>query len=145
MPKKVYTSLDEMFILENLITQGRDNFELRYSANADLIGLTESRVGNFIKAEITEWCFVTLEDVRDDGKAHTFLTGMKSDITATMTSDVVAYNPDRNLVFTKSGSLYYLSGKPAEPPLNTPRVAAIAATMNGWGIGLALGMPLAFF
>jgi len=145
MSKKLYSSIDEMFVLENLITQGREYFDLRYSRAEDLAKLKGKRVGNNIKGEISEWCFVTLTDKRNDDADLTFLTGIKSGITSTMTSDVVEYNPDRNLVFTKSGSIYYLSGEPAEVPLSAPRVAAIAAIMNQWGIGQMLGMPMAFF
>lgn len=138
-------TLQEMFTLENLITTERDDFELRYSSTDDLQPLETTQVGNYIKAEITEWRFITLEDKRKGGGPLVFLTGMRSERIATMTSDVIGYNMERQLVFTQSGSVYRLDGDRADIPLDMLRIAAIAATMNGWGIGGALGMPLAFF
>ena len=136
-------NLQEMFKLENLITRERDRFSLRYAIEEDLHPLSVSRVGNTVKAEISEWCFITLEDNRC-GKA-VFLNGTKNEGIVTMTSAVVGVNAGRNFVFTRSGSTYFLKGAAAELPLNTFRVASIAGLFNQSLVGPALGMPAVFF
>lgn len=143
MTKKAFSFLDEMFVLERLITRERDRFDLRYATEEDLVPLSVSRVGNAIKAEITDWCFITLED-NQKGK-NVFLNGIKDSSIVTMTSAVVGINGARNLVFTHSGSTYYLNGPGAELPLSMSRVATIAGLFNQMGAGQILGMPAVFF
>lgn len=131
-----------MFALENLITKNRDRFDLRYSTPDDLLPLECDGVGNTVKAEIREWRFVTLEDKAAGEKGVcTFLTGVKGGYTITMTSDIVGYNQERGLVFTQSGSLYFLRGPEAEIPLERRRMLSVAWTLNRWGVGAALGVP----
>jgi hypothetical protein len=136
-------NLQEMFKLENLITRERDRFSLRYSTEEDLAHLVDSRVGNAVKVEITDWCFITIEDNRC-GKV-VFLNGIKNGGVVTMTSAVVGINAGSSFVFTRSGSTYLIKGGSAELPLSTSRVASIAGLFNQSGVGPALGMPDVFF
>lgn len=145
MSKKAYSSIDEMFVLESLITKHRDRFELRYSKDDDLQHLYTDQTADSVKAEVREWRFISLEDKHIDDGVICFLTGMKEQHTATMTSRVVAYNAQNRFVFTHSGSVYYLEGDEANIPLSVLRVATVAATFNSWGVGQTLGMPPAFF
>ena len=143
MTKKEFSFLDDMFVLERLITRERDRFDLRYATEEDITPLSVARVGNVVKAEIENWCFITLEDKRKGNVV--LLNGVKNDGIVTMTSGVVGINHGLSFVFTQSGSTYFLSGPGAELPLNTFRVASIAGFFNQSGVGAALGMPAVFF
>jgi|GEM_PF-5557208 len=79
MPNEGTFTHQELFTLKNLITIGRDDFEFRYSTLADVERFDEPRDANFIKAELREWCFITIEDKRDHGRAAVFLTGIRTD------------------------------------------------------------------
>lgn len=144
MVKKISSFLEDMFVLEGLITRGRDRFDLRYATEDDFAPLSVPKVGNVVKAEISDWCFITLEDSKA-GISCVMLNGIKDGGITTMTSCVVGINAGRNFVFTRSGSTYLLTGPGADLPLDTSRVAAIAGLFNEMGVGSALGMPAVFF
>ena len=135
--------IEDLLKLEKLITKHRDRFELRYSDERDLQVLLASVDEGTVKDEITHWCFITFADNGDKPGSQVFLTGYRSEGFPLMTSCVQKVDFERKAVITKSGSLYMLSGEPAEIPVGADLVLAIAATFNAWSVGPVLGMPAA--
>lgn len=143
MTNQELDKIEDLLKLENLITKHRDRFELRYSDERDLQVLLTSVDEGIVKDEITHWCFIILVDKHGDDTARVFLTGYRAEGFPVMTSFVQKVDFERMAVITNSGSLYMLSGEPAEIPVGPDLVLAIAATFNAWSVGPVLGMPTA--
>ena len=137
-------NLKEALKLENLITLHRDRFELRYSVDQDFDDIRGKIDEGALKAELSDWAFITLSEQHPEEKAVVFLTGCQDGGMPIMTSYAQIIDFEMMLVRTKSGSLYRL-GDRAVTPLSAGRVATIAGVFNTWGMGQILGMPPVFF
>jgi len=130
--------------IDTLITKRRDQYELSVASEQDIAHLINVPVGDgSVKNSLEGWCFISFADTYNDD-TRVLLIGHDADGMSWCTSQVLAFDDNRNLVRTKSGSLYEVIGDPVPEP-SQDLVLHVAATFKSWGLGKPLGMPVVFY
>lgn len=127
--------------LSDIITENNDVAEVRI-ANTQDVGdiagmLTPS---DQLKDQMQDWSLITLHFLHTNLK-QTHLLGDKSNgLGPRITSGVKAFDAERKLISTSSGSLYGL-GMPRVGEPSPYQLMLLCIALNGMGVGRVLGVP----
>lgn len=127
--------------LADIITQNKHVAEVRIANEQDI----ESILGTLtpsdrLKDQMQNWSLVTLH-FKNTNLQQTYLLGDKSDARGPrITSGVKAFDAERKLISTSSGSLYSL-GIPRVGEPSPSQLVMLCISLRRIGVGHGLGIP----
>jgi hypothetical protein len=130
--------------LDNVIRANRNVASLYLSTDEELLDLYAEVTPGRLVDVIDDWRFISLHVTTPDTTTVSLLGNLRSSGHVRITSVVRKVDLDRNLVFTKSGSLYQL-GKKGEGEPSSDGLMLICAAFHSWGFGTVLGVPRFYY
>jgi hypothetical protein len=130
--------------LDDIIRQNRQVVELYLTSDEEVFELYWQITPNIVKDVINNWSLISLR-INDIQLVQVMLLGNVGKTTTNrLTSNVVRIDLDRQLLITKSGSLYQLGTK-HKGELDQDQLITVCAVFHSWGFGDYLGVPRFFF
>ena len=132
--------------LADIIRHNQGEASLYLTSEMQLADLTGPVAAHKVKAEFTNWRFLTLQIHSDQlQKRNIYVLGLRAGRLPMMTSSVRRIDFEDGLVQTKN-SVYRLrmdARGMGEPPQG--QLIHVCATLNDWGVGPALGVPAFYY
>jgi len=130
--------------LDNIIRSNRDKAQLRLTTDEEIFTLHQVITPGEPKDVLDDWNLITLYQP-DLDFSQTFLLGdIRRNGHQRITSTVTGIDLDKQLIVTKSGSLYQLgTPKNGDPDVN--QLYMVCSAFHDWGIGKMLGVPHFFY
>lgn len=127
--------------LFDIITINRDIAEVRVASEQDIEDIAGALTpSDQLKDQMQDWSLVTLH-FKNTNLKQTYSLGDKSNGRGPrITSGVKAFDAERKLVLTSSGSLYSL-GMPRVGEPSPYQLMMVCIALHGMGVGLGLGVP----
>ena len=127
--------------LADIITQNNDVAEVRIANEWDIDEIADDITpSDSLKDQMQDWSLITLHFFNTNLK-QTYLLGDKSNgLGPRITSGVKAFDAERKLIVTASGSLYGL-GMPRIGEPSPYQLMLLCIALNGIGVGRGLGVP----
>lgn len=127
--------------LAGIITQNKDVAEVRVANVQDIEDITDALTpSDHLKDQMQDWSLVTLHFLNTNLK-QTYLLGDKSNGNGPrITSGVKAFDEERKLIATSSGSLYSL-GIPRIGEPSPCQLVMVCIALRRIGVGHGLGIP----
>lgn len=145
--EKLTTAIEQLIpkSLDDIIRKNRDLVQLRLATDEEIFALHQVITPGQPKDVIAEWNLIALHQPAFSNVQIFLLGDVSSSDQQRVTSEVVGIDLDRQLVVTKSGSLYQLIGSPKNGDPDPQQLMCICSVFHEWGFGEKLGVPHFFY
>ena len=126
--------------LDDIIRINREHVQLRLATDEEVFDLHKVITPGEPKDVIDEWNLIALCQPELDTTFVFLLGDIRRNGHQRITSDVTGIDLDKQLLITKSGSLYQL-GTPKNGAPNVDQLYMVCAAFHSWGFGNMLGVP----
>jgi len=130
--------------LDDIIRANRDKAQLRLTNDEEIFELHQVITPDSPKDVIDGWNLITLYQPAADFTQVFLLGDFRSNGNNRITSVVTGIDLDKQLLVTKSGSLYQL-GTPKNGDPDPDQLYMVCAAFHSWGFGKMLGVPHFFY
>ena len=130
--------------LDDIIRKNRDLVKLRQSSEEEILELYHEITPGHPKDVMDEWTLITLDAFISNFKQIMLIGDVRRSGIQRITSVVQQIDMDRQLLITKSGSLYQL-GTPKIGPPDSHQLMCICSGFHEWNIGNFVGAPHFFY
>ena len=134
--------------LDDIIRLNRNQAQLRLTTEDEIFDLHQEITPGQPKDVIDEWNLISLHRSGFDVPLIFLLGDIRRNGHQRITSDVISIDLDRQLLLTKSGSLYQLGtpkGGDGGPNPSLNQLCMVASAFHSWGFGPVLGVPHFFY
>lgn len=140
---KKLTAVIEQLIpksLDDIIRHNRDKVQLRLATDEEIFDLHQEITPGQLKDAIDDWNLVALHQPELNTTLVFLLGDIRRNGHQRITSEVMGVDLDRQILITKSGSLYQL-GTPKNGAPDVDQLYIVCAAFHAWGFGKMLGVP----
>jgi hypothetical protein len=130
--------------LDDIIRQNRDVVRLRQTTDEEILELYHEITPGQPKDVMDEYTLITLDAYTSNFRQVFLIGDVRRSGIQRITSVVQQIDMDRQLIVTKSGSLYQL-GTPKIGPPDEHQLMCICAGFHEWNIGNFVGAPSFFY
>jgi hypothetical protein len=131
--------------LDDIIRINREHVQLRLATDEEVFDLHKVITPGEPKDVIDEWNLIALCQPELDTTFVFLLGDIRRNGHQRITSDVTGIDLDKQLLITKSGSLYQLGSPKKNGDPDQHQLMCICAAFHGWGFGHRLGVPHFFY